>query len=110
MIEITCKAYPGPWFIPTSDINTDDIIRGRDGIRLAGSCCCGGFVRPDDAKFVEMARTQLPKLLEFVGKAEHAAQQLQCICATEKGRPCVRCWIERAKVELESGEVTADNT
>ncbi len=98
MIEVCCDASPGPW-----DAHSDTawIIKNKDGNPVAQACCCGGFVRFQDSDFVEMARTQIPKLLEFVGQAEHAAQQLLCRCSQDRG-PCVRCWIEKAKTDLES--------
>lgn len=39
---------PGPWSVPDQHENTDDIIRGADGKRIVGCCCCGGFSRVFD--------------------------------------------------------------
>lgn len=110
MWQLHALMSPPPWSVPDPEKGrfADDIIRGKDGIRLAGSCCCGGFVRPDDERVVEV-RNLFPKLLEFVGQALHMAEQLDCICdEIEDGEfpgRCRRCWIlVRAKDALEADE------
>ncbi len=110
MWALHARASKAPWTaefkVEPLSPGSGDVIRRSDGVAILANCCCGGFVRPDDEDFVVKVRSLYPKLLEFVGQAEHAAQQLACHCdwnPETKARDycCERCWILEAKSELE---------
>lgn len=87
---------PGPWSNP--DANTDDIIRGADGKRIVGCCCCGGFSRVADGEFVTAVGTLADLMLDVMKAATTIRLDHDTIAPCSAG--CVGCSIERPLLAL----------